>query len=149
MFIDYIKEKFVEEYDLVCKLINIDEKVQGIKFDISSIKDIKSSKLINNVYKDSVFVLDGNISSLLMLINQVIGYNNKIIVNRNNLAFNKWIVKKYHEYCDIFSIDNRLDIIFSNVFNECKGKYVVIGSKAFILEYKNMLIQFYEGIIFE
>lgn len=146
MFIEFLKDRFFLEQELVYKLIMIDESVQGIKFDSNLFIDYNFDIDVN---LDNIFILDGNTKSLIILVNKLVGFNNTLIVNKNNLAINKWIVKKYEEFCDIYSIDSNLNIIFSNVFNECKAKYVVIGSKSFVFEYKSMLKGFERGIIFE
>ena len=147
MFIEYIKERFIEEYDLINKLINIDKKIQGVKFDINIFNNIKNYNFI--IESNDIFVLEGNSKSLIILLNQLVSYDNSVIINRNNLAINKWIVKKYNEYCDICGIGIKLKIFFSDVFNECKGKYIVIGSEAFILEHKYILSNEVVGIIFK
>lgn len=151
MWFSYIKEKLIENEELVNNLIKIDQDNVGYDVSINYLVqflDINSK--INNYFKEDLnndtFIIEGNPISLLAVLNDSINKNIDIFVNEENIAINTWIIKNYYEFLDEYGYI-KPNIILKSSFDIRTDKAIVIGSESFCLEMKkclNKILTFYE-----
>lgn len=137
----FLKDKINEEIENVLKLTMIDNHIQGTNFDINTLitfinLNMDKEYFIKKVVpKDSLYIIEGNPESLVIILNDTMGISTEITLLENNLAINKWIIAKYEEYCNIQDIKTtRIEI--NNFFKYQNCNLVAVGSQAFVNEVK-------------
>lgn len=151
MWFSYIKERIIENQELVNNLIKIDENNVGynISFDYL-VQFLAINKKISNYFKEDLvnntFITEGNPISLLAILNDSINKNIDIFINEENVAINTWIIKTYNEFLDEYNFI-KPNIILKSNFDIKTDKAIVIGSESFCIEMNKCLnksLTFYE-----
>lgn len=151
MWFSYIKERIIENQELVNNLIKIDENNVGYNISIDYlVQFLAINKKISNYFKEDLdnntFITEGNPISLLAILNDSINKNIDIFINEENVAINIWIIKTYNEFLDEYNFI-KPNIILKSNFDIKTDKAIVIGSESFCLEMNKCLnksLTFYE-----
>lgn len=135
MWVDYLREKILEEYETVNKLLEIDKEYYGYNKDIKYLLRFLESNYDNKYLfrKDSnkvSVILEGNPTSLIEVLKEFCNDSIDVLINEENLGINTWIIKKFNEFYE----ENNLNIIIKNNFKVKDDKLIIIGSKAFCNE---------------
>lgn len=141
MWLEYLKECLFEEIDIVFNLIGIDQQVQGEKNDINDIISFINDNVENlnfyNITIESVLT-DGHPVSLIKVLSDLVEKNNKVVVMKNNLAINNWIIEKYKEFLSDNGSEYKLDLNITDVF-EMESSAIIIGSLEFVNEMRDCI----------
>ena len=78
-------------------------------------------------------LLDGNPVALIKVLNDLVEKNNRVVVLKNNLAINKWIIARYKEFLEDNGSSYKLDLEIADTFVINKS-CLIIGSKEFVKE---------------
>ena len=136
MWLEYLKECLFEEIDIVLNLAGIDQQVQGDKNDVNDIIGFISDNIeelsFYEINKEEV-LLDGNPVALIKVLNDLVEKNNRVVVLKNNLAINKWIIARYKEFLEDNGSSYKLDLEIADTFVINKS-CLIIGSKEFVKE---------------
>lgn len=151
MWFSYIKERIIENQELINNLIKIDENNVGYNISIDYlVQFLAINKKISNYFKEDLdnntFITEGNPISLLAILNDSINKNIDIFINEENVAINTWIIKTYNEFLDEYNFI-KPNIILKSNFDIKTDKAIVIGSESFCLEMNKCLnksLTFYE-----
>lgn len=141
-WLKYLKDKLLEESNVVIQLLLIDNKIQGTKMDINYFINFINSHINTRYFyfvDESSFLIEGNPLSLIKVINDNINDDGeRIVINENNVAINRWLIEKYYEYIEENGIDARLNISISNHYDFSDSKkLLIIGSLAFLDELRD------------
>ena len=149
MWLEYLKECLFDEIDIVLNLAGIDQQVQGDRNDVNNIVSFINDNIETlSFYKinNEELLLDGAPLVLIKVLNDLVEKNNRVVVLKNNLAINKWILEKYKD----FLIDNgstyNLALEFSDNY-EITNDVIVVGVSSFVREMKDCLNVNVKGII--
>lgn len=151
MWLEYLKECLFDEIDIVLSLAGIDQQVQGEKNEVNDLIGFINDNIDNlNFYniKDEDIVIDGHPISLIKALNDLVEKSNKVVVLKNNLAINKWIIERYKDFINDNGSVYNLDLIISDTFDMSKDT-IAIGSKEFVKEMKECLEVDVRGIVEE
>ena len=136
MWLEYLKECLFDEIDIVLNLAGIDQQVQGDKNDVNDIigfiNDNIEDLTFYNIINEEVLI-DGNPIILIKVLNDLVEKNNRVVVLKNNLAINKWIIARYKEFLEDNGSSFGLGLEIADSFsitNPC----MIIGSKEFVKE---------------
>lgn len=141
MWFEYLKECLFDEMDVVLNLVGIDQQVQGGKNDINDIiglinDNIECLRFYD--FKNEDILLDGNPCVLIKVLSDLVEKKNRVVVIRENLAINKWIIERYKDYLVDNGASCSVDIEINDNF-EIKNSVVVVGHKSFVGEMKKCL----------
>lgn len=136
MWLEYLKECLFEEIDIVLNLIGIDQQVQGDKNDVNDIIGFVNDNIEDlsfyEINKEDVLI-DGNPIVLIKVLNDLVEKDNRVVILKNNLAINKWIIARYKEFLEdngsLFKLNLEIADNFS-ITNSC----LIIGEKEFVKE---------------
>ena len=139
MWLEYLKECLFDEIDIVLNLAGIDQQVQGEKNEVNDligfINDNIDDLSFYNI-NDEDIVVDGYPISLIKALNDLVEKSNKVVVLKNNLAINKWIIERYKDFINDNGSVYNLDLVISDTFDMSKDT-IAIGSKEFVKEPDN------------
>ena len=99
-------------------------------------------------FKDESIVIDGHPISLIKALNDLVEKSNKVVVLKNNLAINKWIVERYKDFINDNGSIYSLDLTISDTF-DMSNSTIAIGTKEFVKEMKECLEVDVKGIVEE
>jgi hypothetical protein len=151
MWLEYLKECLFEEIDIVLTLAGIDQQVQGEKNEVNDLIGFINDNIDNLSFynfKDEDIVIDGHPISLIKALNDLVEKSIKVVVLKNNLAINKWIVERYKDFISDNGSLYGLDLTISDTF-DMSNSTVAIGSKGFVKEMKECLEVDVRGIVEE
>ena len=151
MWLEYLKECLFEEIDIVLTLAGIDQQVQGEKNEVNDLIGFINDNIDNLSFydfKDESIVVDGHPISLIKTLNDLVEKSNKVVVLKNNLAINKWIVERYKDFINDNGSIYSLDLTISDTF-DMSNSTIVIGTKEFVKEMKECLEVDVKGIVEE
>ena len=142
MFLDYLKEEILKESKKVDQILSIDNEENGTNYSLDYLLKIIDKEINLSLDNIDMVLLEGNTFILIKILND---YNLKIIVpTKDNYGINNWIYSKYIDYSD----HNKCTVEFTNSFILDNNKVAVIGSKAFVDDYKDRIKSIKE-IVFE
>ena len=151
MWLEYLKECLFDEIDIVLNLAGIDQQVQGEKNEVNDligfINDNIDDLSFYNINDENI-VVDGHPISLIKALNDLVEKSNKVVVLKNNLAINKWIIERYKDFINDNGSVYNLDLVISDTFDMSKDT-IAIGSKEFVKEMKECLEVDVRGIVEE
>lgn len=151
MWLEYLKECLFDEIDIVLNLAGIDQQVQGEKNEVNDLIGFINDNIDNLSFysiKDEDIVVDGHPISLIKTLNDLVEKSNKVVVLKNNLAINKWIIERYKDFINDSGSVYNLDLIISDTFDMSKDT-IAIGSKEFFKEMKECLEVDVRGVVEE
>ena len=151
MWLEYLKECLFDEIDIVLNLAGIDQQVQGEKNEVNDLIGFINDNIDNLSFyniKDEDIVVDGHPISLIKALNDLVEKSSKVVVLKNNLAINKWIIERYKDFINDNGSVYNLDLIISDTFDMSKDT-IAIGSKEFVKEMKECLEVDVRGIVEE
>ena len=141
MWLEYLKECLFDEIDIVLNLAGIDQQVQGDKNDVNDIigfiNDNIEDLTFYNIINEEVLI-DGNPIILIKVLNDLVEKNNRVVVLKNNLAINKWIIARYKDFLVDNGANCEIDIEIVDNF-EMKKPTIIIGHKEFAKEMEECL----------
>ncbi|MBQ8659559.1 MAG: hypothetical protein IJ475_01810 [Bacilli bacterium] len=140
-WIEFLENAIFEDINTVLGLIMFDNKIQGTNFDINdTIEYLKYSNQLNfSDNSDAMYILEGDSNILINLLGCIFDLSCVVYIFQNNLGFNKWIVLKFFEFCEINAIENKNIIKFSEVIDKTIEPAILVGSEAFVNEIYSML----------
>lgn len=149
MWLEYLKECLFDEIDIVLNLAGIDQQVQGDKNDVNDIigfiNDNIEDLTFYNIIDEEVLI-DGNPIILIKVLNDLVEKNNRVVILKNNLAINKWIIARYKEFLEDNGSSFKLDLDITDSFSITKP-CMIIGSKEFIKEMEESIEVDTESIV--
>ena len=149
MWLEYLKECLFDEIDIVLNLAGVDQQVQGDRNDVNNIVGFINDNIETlSFYKinNEVLLLDGAPLVLIKVLNDLVEKNNRVVVLKNNLAINKWILEKYKEFLNDNGSTYTLNLDFSDNYN-ISNEVIVIGVSSFVKEMKECLDVKIKGIV--
>lgn len=138
-WISYLRDELINESDLVFELLKIDEEVQGDSCNYNELIVFLEKSLCNYGFYNrkfcntDKFLAEGNTYELILLLSDLVNINSSITICKNNLAINKWILKKYEEFC----LNNNYciaSVVFSDYFSYSDCNLYILGSDSFYNE---------------
>ena len=143
IWFDYLKEKIYDSKETLDKLYDLDNKVYATNYSyedlLKFIDNNYNKRFFNTFNEDITFLLEGSSNAFISVISDYYDKNIEIIINDDNYAVNKWIYNTYEEFCNDYSLDNKINIIIDYHFKVNNKNVIVIGSSAFIDEMKMCL----------
>lgn len=151
MWLEYLKECLFDEIDIVLNLAGIDQQVQGEKNEVNDLIGFINDNIENLSFynfKNEDIVIDGHPISLIKALNDLVEKSNRVIVLKNNLAINKWIIERYKDFINDNGSVYNLELVISDTF-DVNNDTVVIGTKEFVKEMKECMKVDVKGIVEE
>lgn len=138
-WISYLRDELINESDLVLELLKIDKEVQGDSCSYNGLivfleKSLYNIDFYNRKFCNTdKFLVEGNTYELVLLLSDLININSSVTICKNNLAINKWILKKYEEFC----LNNNYciaSVVLSDYFTYSNCDLYILGSESFYNE---------------
>ncbi len=134
MWLEYLKNKIIDDKEIIDKLFDIDNNENGTNYSYDFLINVIDKNIDIDLGNSKIVLLEGN---FYLLIRLLLKDNIKIlIITKDSYSINKWIKKVYEEYSRIYEINNPNNIIIDENFNVLNELVTIIGSNAFILENK-------------
>lgn len=149
MWLEYLKECLFDEIDIVLNLAGIDQQIQGDRNDVNNIIGFINDNIETlSFYKinNEDLLLDGAPLVLIKVLNDLVEKKNRVVVLKNNLAINKWILEKYKEFLNDNGSAYSLDLDFCDNY-DISNDVIVIGVSSFVKEMKACLDVKVKGIV--
>ena len=149
-FLIYLLEKLNEEKDLVEEYIFIDNKLMSSSTNIEALlnlikSNINEKKLISDLILEEKhhILTEGSPELVLKILNDFPYQVNKLFVNHEFVAINRWLVKKC---MDFYKSEIELDISYNYYeYLQLNEPILIIGEKEFTmakLDFKNNVITY-------
>lgn len=145
MWFEYLKEQFMQEKKVVEQLLEIDYEVQGVRIYFEyCIQFLEQNKSVETFYLKRFsgspsLVLEGNPFGLMKVLHDYGMCCYPVIILKNYYAFNRWILKKYEQFCECYSISSHLVVSIQDNFQIQSTDCVLFGSQAFLNEMKDSI----------
>lgn len=135
-FINYLKEQFIEEKDILEELINIDNDIMNTNITYQSyltyINNIKLPEHLPNIPTNTLFITEGSPLLTIDILNILNSNHNYIIfINQGYIAINKWLINKYISYTGNTNVELDININYNDYIN-LGYKVIPIGENALI-----------------